>query len=124
MLNPLVFALTTLVQGQPAPNARQVLTTAASKQVQRLSAVDNYTIIQTVNGSAVPLHFGRAAAQDRGADDPGSGTGRADDAQRGARNGGDADRTRMEQGAPGQLVNADTSITAAAAKVALEIGWA
>lgn len=81
MLNPLVFALTTLVQGQPAPNARQVLTTAASKQVQRLSAVDNYTIIQTVNGSAVPLHFGRAAAQDRGADDPGSGTGRADDAQ-------------------------------------------
>lgn len=57
MLGHLVLALAALAQAQPEQDARRILLSAAARQEQRLSGVDNYTIVQTVNGNAVPLHF-------------------------------------------------------------------
>ncbi|MFN2316260.1 MAG: hypothetical protein ABR602_06205 [Gemmatimonadales bacterium] len=57
MLNHLAFALTVLVQTPPPQDARQVLHMAAAKLEQRLATVDNYTVVQTVNGMPAPLYF-------------------------------------------------------------------
>jgi hypothetical protein len=57
MLSHLAAALATLNQAQPAQDAGQVLRSAAAQQEQRWSTVNNYTIVQTVNGSPVPLYF-------------------------------------------------------------------
>jgi hypothetical protein len=65
MVSHLVFALAALVQGPPTQDARQVLITAAVKQQQRWSGVSNYTVVQTVNGSAVPLYFEKIRANGR-----------------------------------------------------------
>jgi hypothetical protein len=56
MLSHLAVALATVIQAQPAQDARQLLLSAAANQEQRWSAVNNYTIVQTVNGTPVPLY--------------------------------------------------------------------
>lgn len=57
MLSPATLVLALLAQDPPATDAQQVMAMARAKQLQRLAAVDNYTIIQTVNGMPVPLYF-------------------------------------------------------------------
>jgi hypothetical protein len=57
MLSHLTLALAILTQTPPAQDARHVLLQAAAKQEQRIAAVDNYTVIQTVNGMPAPLYF-------------------------------------------------------------------
>jgi hypothetical protein len=65
MLSHLAVALAALTQAQPAQDARQVLLSAAARQEQRWSAVSNYTIVQTVNGSPGPLYFEKVRAGGR-----------------------------------------------------------
>ena len=57
MLSHLVAALAIVIQAPPAQDAQQLLRAAAAKQQQRWSAVDNYTIVQIVNGTPLPLYF-------------------------------------------------------------------
>ncbi len=61
MLSPATLVLAVLAQDPPATDARQVMAMARARQLERLAAVNNYTIIQTVNGMPVPLYFERVA---------------------------------------------------------------
>jgi hypothetical protein len=57
MLTPTTLVLALLAQAPPATDARQVMAMARARQLERLATVDNYTIIQTVNGIPAPTYF-------------------------------------------------------------------
>lgn len=62
MLGNVTFALALLAQDQPPQDARQVMEMARARQMARWAGVENYTIVQTVNGSPVPLYFEKIRA--------------------------------------------------------------
>jgi hypothetical protein len=57
VLSPATLVLALLAQDPPATDAQQVMAMARARQLQRLAAVDNYTVIQTVNGIPAPTYF-------------------------------------------------------------------